>query len=104
MSIKKMQSQTTTHHVCGGGFLRQTEIRGLSWPFAGLLGARCSPLRNGGPRGGRAALMRGGVPPALPYGLGWPRCPGRSRSRCHRAPSRAPFWRVIHKNREGIIG
>ena len=38
MSIKKMQSQTTTHHVCGGDSLRLTEIRGLSQPFAGPLG------------------------------------------------------------------
>ena len=30
MPIEKMQSQTTTHHVCGGGLLRLTDIRGLS--------------------------------------------------------------------------
>jgi hypothetical protein len=46
MPIKKMQSQTTTHHVCGGGYLRLTDIRGLSWPFAGLLGGRCLPSRD----------------------------------------------------------
>ena len=48
MPIKKMQSQTTTHHVCGGGSVRLTDIYGLSQPFAGVLGARCPPLRNGG--------------------------------------------------------
>ena len=37
MPIEKMQSQTTTHHVCGGGGVRLTDICGL---FAGLLGAR----------------------------------------------------------------
>ena len=58
MPIEKMQSQTTIHHGYGGGLLRLTDIYGLSQPFAAVLGARCSPLRNGGPRGGRAALMR----------------------------------------------
>ena len=37
MPIEKMQSQTTTHHVCGGGLLRLTDIRGFSWPFGGAL-------------------------------------------------------------------
>ena len=69
MPIEKIQSQTTTHHVCGGGLLRLTDNLGLSRAFAGVLGARSSPLRNGGPRGGRVALMRSAT--ALP-------CPLRS--------------------------
>ena len=58
MPIEKIQSQTTTHHGYGGDSLRLTDICGLSQPFAGVLGPRSSPLRNGGPRGGRVALMR----------------------------------------------
>ena len=50
MPIEKMQSQTTTYHVCGGDNLRLTDIYGLSQPFAALLGPRCFPLRDGGPR------------------------------------------------------
>ena len=61
MPIEKMQSQTTTHHGYGGGLLRLTDIYGLSQPFAGVLGPRC---------------------PA-PCGQGWPRCPDRTRRRCH---------------------
>lgn len=104
MPIEKIQSQTTTHHVCGGGLLRLTDNLGLSRAFAGVLGARSSPLRNGGPRGGRVALMRPAT--ALP-------CPLRSGvatlSRPDPQPmpprrSRAAFWRVIHKNRGRIIG
>ena len=58
MPIEKMQSQTTTHHVCGGDSLRLTDIYGLSRPFVGFLGPRCFPLRDGEPRGGRTGLMR----------------------------------------------
>ena len=47
MPIEKMQSQTTTHHVCGGGLLRLTDNLGLSRAFAGVLGPCCSPLRDG---------------------------------------------------------
>ena len=43
MPIEKIQSQTTTYHVCGGDNLRLTDICGLSQPFAALLGPRCSP-------------------------------------------------------------
>ena len=58
MPIEKIQSHTTTHHGYGGGGVRLTDICGLSQPFAGVLGPRCFPLRDGEPRGGRAALMR----------------------------------------------
>ena len=50
MPIEKMQSQTTIHHGYGGGLLRLTDNLGLSRAFAGVLGPRCSPLRNGGSR------------------------------------------------------
>ena len=69
MPIEKMQSQTTTHHVCGGGGVRLTDIYGLSRPFVGLLGPCCSPLRDGEPRGGRAALAAGAARPALRSGV-----------------------------------
>ena len=69
MPIEKIQSQTTTHHVCGGGGVRLTDNLGLSRAFAGVLGARSSPLRNGGPRGGRVALMRSAT--ALPCPAVW---------------------------------
>ena len=104
MPIEKIQSQTTTHHVCGGDTLRLTDIYGLSQPFAALLGPRCFPLRDGEPRGGRSALMRSAT--ALP-------CPLRSGVAALSRPdpqpmpprrSRAAFWRVIHKNRGRIIG
>ena len=63
MPLEKMQSQTTTHHVCGGRPFRLTDIRGLSGPFAGVLGPCCSPLRDGEPRGGRAGGADGGRVP-----------------------------------------
>ena len=71
MPIEKMQSQTTTYHVCGGYNLRLTDICGLSQPFAGVLGARCSPLRNGG-QGEDGLADAVGCRPTLPCGLGWP--------------------------------
>ena len=50
MPIEKMQFQTTIHQLCGGYNLRLTDIYGLSLPFDALLGPRCFPLRDGGPR------------------------------------------------------
>ena len=69
--------------INGGCYILHAVIRGFSRAFAGVLGARCPPLRNGGIKGRTDAPMRSAAALPCPAVWGGPRCPDRTRSRCH---------------------
>ena len=96
MPIEKMQSQTTTYHVCGGDNLRHAEIRGLSLPFAGLLGARW--FRDVTENKGRTVSLAavGCRPcPTVWGGHDGPTGPVADAT----TPFPSLFWRVIHRQK-----